>query len=99
MVFKPGLMGSSGDPANVPAGFAGSMAAYIEAALDLVLQAEGLPKLVIDSNTSDVRDRRMLFVAIAQGVSAYLADNPTVFTPPNTVGFDLPPGSQERLVP
>jgi hypothetical protein len=69
--LKPGALGAASDPGN-PAAFAGSMAAAIESALNALLLAEGRPALPID-NSAETRDRRMLFVAIAQGVVNHLA--------------------------
>ena len=58
--------------------FGGSLAALIEQRLDAMLQADGLPGL--PSGPADqVRDRRRLFVAIAQGVVQHLAANPGAF--------------------
>jgi hypothetical protein len=73
--LRAGMMGSPADPTTVPPEFAGSMAAYMDAALDKVLQGEGMPPLDLTGNTSDDRNRRMIFVAIAQGVVEYLAAN------------------------
>jgi hypothetical protein len=69
--LKPGGLGAASDPGN-PAAFVGSMAEAIESALNALLTAEGRPALPID-NSAESRDRRMLFVAIAQGVVSHLA--------------------------
>ncbi|MBV9596860.1 MAG: hypothetical protein JOZ87_08345, partial [Chloroflexi bacterium] len=58
MSLKLGQMGSPADPPNaIPAAFQNSLAANIELAFNTLLQAEGLPGLQLDSNTSEVRDR------------------------------------------
>jgi hypothetical protein len=58
--------------------FGGSLAELIEQRLDAMLQTDGLPGL--PSGPADqVRDRRRLFVAIAQGVVQHLKDNPNAF--------------------
>jgi hypothetical protein len=64
--LKPG---DRGNPNHVgtPAEFAGSMAAAIENELNRLLTLEGKAPLVLD-NSSDSRDRRMLFIAISRGV-------------------------------
>ncbi|HEV2415938.1 MAG TPA: hypothetical protein VGX27_14130 [Candidatus Dormibacteraeota bacterium] len=74
--------GQMGDPSELrmPVEFADSMASYIEAAFDKANQGEGKPPLALDSNTSDDRDRRMIFVAIAQGVIEYLVAGQADFT-------------------
>jgi len=51
--------------------FAFSMAADMEAELNAMLVADGLPALPMD-DTPDRRDRRRLFVAIARGVVRHL---------------------------
>jgi hypothetical protein len=74
--------GQMGDPAEtgMPLAFQNSMAAAMEAALDRVRQAEGFPALVLNSNSSDDRDRRLIFVAIAQGMVEYLKANRDALT-------------------
>src|SRR3546814_6501059 len=74
MAIKPGNLGSKADPLPVPAAFANSMAAAIEAELNALLAADGLPHLDID-NSPESRDRRRLFAAISRGVVRHLADN------------------------
>jgi hypothetical protein len=64
--------------------FTGSLAELIEHRFDALLQADGLPGL--PSGPADqVRDRRRLFVAIAQGVVGHLAANPDAFKASFTV--------------
>lgn len=58
--------------------FANSMARAMETALNNVLVAEGKPALPTD-NSAETRDRRTLFVAIAQGVVNHLVANPDAF--------------------
>jgi len=80
--LKPGLMGSANDT-STPDAFAHSMAANIEAAFSELLQDAGLPALT-DDNSKESRDRRRLFVAIAQGVVRHLVqhqDSFTIFVP------------------
>ncbi len=69
--LKPGAMGSPLD-GTTPTAFADSMAAAIEAELNKLLQAEGLPQLPVNDNSRETRDRRRLFVAIARGVVRHL---------------------------
>ena len=76
--LKPGGMGSAAGTGE-PAAFAASMAADIEAALNSLMAAEGKAPLLIDDNSPDTRDRRMLFVAIAQGVVNHLVNNQAAF--------------------
>ena len=76
--IKVGGMGSA-DALGMPPEFAGSMAAAIEAALNTLLAAEGKPELPVDDNSPETRDRRMLFVAIAQGIVNHLTANEAAF--------------------
>ncbi len=76
--LKPGGMGS---PAAVgmPPEFSDSMASAIESALNTLLAGEGKDTLDVNDNSPDTRDRRMLFVAIAQGVVNHLVANQAAF--------------------
>ena len=74
----PGGMGERGDDASVFAEFEGSMAQAIERALNDLLIDEGREPLSTE-NTTATRDRRLLFVAIAQGVVNHLVDNSNAF--------------------
>jgi hypothetical protein len=74
MAIKPGNLGHKADPFPIPSAFANSMAAAIEAELNILLEADGLPALDID-NSPESRDRRRLFAAIARGVVRHLRDN------------------------
>lgn len=62
-----------------PTDFADSMAEAIEIKLNQLLAAEGKPTLPTD-DSDEVRDRRILFVAIAHGVINHLVDNEDAFT-------------------
>ncbi len=70
--IKPGAMGGASE-AGMPTEFADSMAAAIEAAFNSILAAEGKQTFDPNDNSRQARDRRMLFVAIAQGVVGHLA--------------------------
>ena len=78
MPLKAGGLGLAGDVAPLPDEFADSMAAAMEVALNQLLEAEDRPPAPID-NTPESRDRRMLFVAIAQGVVNHLVENRDAF--------------------
>src|SRR5690606_41801800 len=67
MAIKPGNLGSKNDPSPLPSAFANSMAAAIEAELNALLFADGLPRLDID-NSPESPDRRRRFAAISRGV-------------------------------
>ena len=84
-----GRMGKPDDPATVPPEFAGSMAANIEAVFAKVSQDAGMPPLILTTNTVSDRDRRLIFVAIAQGVVEYLVANPDAFQITDTFGTTL----------
>lgn len=61
------------------AAWADTMAAAIDAELNALLAADGLPQLPTDSQDREVQDRRRLFVAIARGVVRHLHDNAAAF--------------------
>lgn len=82
--LKAGGLGSPSDPA-VPAAFANSMAAAMESAINALLSAEGHAEVAVD-NSPESRDRRILFLAIAQGVVNHLADNQDAFRIRNSNG-------------
>jgi hypothetical protein len=67
--------GGMGDPnlAGKPGDFANSMAEAIENTLLAILVSEGKLAFEANDNSRAARDRRMLFVAVAQGVVNYLA--------------------------
>ncbi len=75
--LKAGGLGSASD-SGIPADFAGSMAKEIEDALNALLVSEGRDP-VSTENTTATRDRRMMFVAIAQGVVNHLVKNNEAF--------------------
>jgi hypothetical protein len=79
--LKAGAMGPPGDEGAMPAEFADSMAARIESELRTILIGEGRDPFDLDDNSSDARDRRMLFVAIARGVVNYMVDHHDAFRP------------------
>jgi len=70
-----------GDPTEtgMPVEFANSMAAAIEAAFQSILESEDKPSFETDDNSRQARDRRMLFVAIAQGIVNHLVANQAAF--------------------
>ena len=76
--IKPGAMGSS-SAVGMPPEFANSLAAAIEATLNSILAAEGKQTFTLNDNSRAARDRRMLFVAIAQGVVNHLTANEAAF--------------------
>ncbi len=61
--------------------FAASMANAMERAFNQLLIKDGKNQLPhpIDATAEEVKDRRRLFAAIAQGVIAHLRDNPDAF--------------------
>lgn len=63
-----------------PADFAGSMAEAMEVALNQLLSTEGKPTVPTDGTDEEVRDRRIMFVAIARGIIDHLVDNEDAFT-------------------
>jgi hypothetical protein len=73
-VIKPGGMGSNADPNTKPSVFDGSMADAMESALNKLLSNEGMKTFKVDTNSREARDRRRLFVAIAQGIVRHLTD-------------------------
>ena len=83
--LKAGQMGSASDPTTVPCEFKDSMAAAIEVALSKVLVGEGFPPISLGTNSSDDRDRRLIFVAIAQGVVEYLCAKDEAFRVRTTI--------------
>jgi hypothetical protein len=80
--LRAGEMGKSvdeGGGTGMPSAFANSLASLIESELNSILGGEGRDTFGPDDNSSDARDRRMLFVAIAQGVVRHLVANPEAF--------------------
>jgi hypothetical protein len=76
--LKRGALGSPNDPSPLPAEFAGSLAAAIEAALNFYQTGEGKDAVPVD-NTTETRDRRIMFLAIAKGVIDHLTAHPGAF--------------------
>jgi hypothetical protein len=69
--------------------FAGSMAAAMEEALNALLVAEGRPPVSTDPS-AETRDRRVLFLAVAQGIVRHLGDNQAAFVAVDDGGVALP---------
>jgi hypothetical protein len=77
-LLRPGRMGSASDPLDArPPDFANSMADAMDSAFRELLLLEGMTPFDVDTNSKDARDRRRLFVAIAQGVVRHLKDRGT----------------------
>jgi hypothetical protein len=78
--------GALGDPTATgkPAAFAGSMADAIETAMHDLLPPE--QQFDPNDNSKESRDRRILFVAIAQGVVSYLNAHADAFIVTHTTG-------------
>lgn len=79
----PGGLGAATDVGK-PADFAGTMAEAIEDALWALLAPDR--RFNKNDNSPEARDRRMLFVAIAQGVCGHLQQNAAAFTVTHTTG-------------
>lgn len=81
-------MGDKLKPGGQAPNFAGSMAEAMEKALNDLLITEGrLP--VPDDNSTETRDRRVLFLAIAQGIVNHLVTNQDSFVTVNDIGDPL----------
>lgn len=91
--LKAGRMGSPGS-ATTPPEFAASLAKAIEDAYWATLQADGKRTFDRSTNTESDRDRRRIFVAIAQGVVGYLASNDDAF---DVVGGTVAPGTRIQI--
>ena len=76
--LKAGTMGDAG-VTGMPLEFENSLAAAIEVALNNILAAEGKITFDLNDNSRQARDRRMLFVAIAQGLVNHLTANEAAF--------------------
>jgi hypothetical protein len=61
-----------------PPNFAGSMADAMETALNSLLFSEGKPQ-VDTADTPESRDRRIMFLAIAQGILNHMKANESAF--------------------
>lgn len=80
--LKAGGLGLSipdGGVEGIPPEFAGSLAQAMEDALNELLQDEDKPQVPTE-NTTETRDRRIMFVAIARGIVKHLTDNEAAFT-------------------
>lgn len=74
--LRPGRMGKASDPAGArPPDFANSMADAMDTAFHNLLLAESMKTFEVNTNSKEARDRRRLFVAIAQGIVRHLKDN------------------------
>ncbi len=74
--IKPGDMGSAA-AVGMPPEFANSMAAAMEAEMNLLLPPER--QFDPSDNSQAARDRRILFVAIARGIVKHLTANEDAF--------------------
>jgi hypothetical protein len=79
----PGALGAE-TAQGKPAEFKGSMAEAIEDTLNALLPADR--RFDVNDNSAETRDRRTLFVAIAQGVVKHLAANPGALEITHTTG-------------
>lgn len=77
-ILKAGGLGAVGEP-GIPGDFAGSMAKAMEDALNELLSDEEGREPVSTENTSETRDRRIMFVAIARGILRHLDANQAAF--------------------
>jgi hypothetical protein len=69
-------MGLASEPQNArPGDFANSMADAMDTAFHNLLSAEQMKTFELNANSKEARDRRRLFVAIAQGIVRHLKDN------------------------
>lgn len=69
-------MGLASEPQDAkPGDFVSSMADAMDMAFHELLSAEPMRTFEKDTNTKEARDRRRLFVAIAQGIVRHLKDN------------------------
>jgi len=86
--IKPGGLGDSDDP-PIPAAFANSMAAAMETALNALLDQLDRDRVPVD-NTAESRDRRAMFLAIAQGLVNHLVANQDAFKIKDLANNELP---------
>jgi hypothetical protein len=87
MPLKPGGLGSASAPTTTDA-FRASMAEEIEKAMNSLLEREGRPTLA-DDNTTETRDRRLMFAAIAQGVCEHLQKQQSAFKVTGVAGATI----------
>jgi hypothetical protein len=81
-------MGDRLRPGGQAPDFANSMAAAMEDALNQLLVAQGRTAVSTD-DTAETRDRRVLFLAIAQGIVRHLAANQDAFVIEDDGGIPL----------
>lgn len=94
--LRPGTMGSAADPLNAkPPDFANSMADAMDSAFRELLVLEGMTPFDINTNARDARDRRRIFVAIAQGVIRHLKDHGAALTVVNSA--NVPTGERIQV--
>ena len=86
-------MGNTLIPGGQVPDFAGSMAAAMESALNALLDDEGRPRVPTD-NSTETRDRRIMFLAIARGIVDHLAANQDAF---RVVGDDGDPLTNHHI--
>lgn len=92
--LKPGALGSPSDQ-STPKEFVASMAAAIEDAFWKSLPGNDADKFDRSTNTQSDRDRRRLFVAIAQGVTEHLRANAAALRV--TADVPLPPNTRIEI--
>jgi hypothetical protein len=76
--LRPGGMGLASEPQNArPGDFANSMADAMDTAFHNLLSSEipTMKTFEVNTNSREARDRRRLFVAIAQGIVRHFKDN------------------------
>jgi len=74
--LRPGGKGDVSET-GMPVAFKDSMTAATDAAFNIVLPPSH--QFEVNTNSPDARDRRRLFVAIAQGIVHHLCDNARAF--------------------
>ena len=84
--LKPGGMGKDSEPLNArPKDFVNSMADAMDSAFHALLLADKMTSFELDTNSKEARDRRRIFVAIAQGVVRHLRDHGKALTVVNSL--------------
>ncbi len=76
--LKAGAMGGLGG-SNNPSEYVNSLALEMEEALNDILVAEGREPIDTNNNDRETRDRRILFLAIAQGIVRHMKANQSAF--------------------
>jgi hypothetical protein len=86
-----------GDLDPFPSALAASMAEAMESALNNLLPKVDKPTVAVD-NSDEARDRRVMFLAIAQGIVNHLVQNQAAFkildVNNNTVGLHIQIGHE-----